>query len=443
LFPQKKFSKKNDHTVSYFLFYKKKEEYSMVSKFPKLLYTMKQRYTIIKNNARIYQVSRKKIKTEILNELTNILGFNRNYIAYLLSNAGKKIYLKNKGIVLVGDYSKKRLSQRGRKKFYTQNIEKVLVKIWIMSGFISSKHLEAFIRLNWDIIKSHLNKELDQEKEEKLKNISAATIDRLLKRYRKQWKLKNKSSGNPFSSNLKRSIKVESWFDRKKITGGLEIDLVHHCGESADGQFIYTLTATEIITGWTELMILRNKAMIWTMDALKQIKEKFPINIKKIHSDNGSEFINSYLLKFCRENQIEFTRSRPYKKNDAGYVESKNWTMVRQYTGWRRYDTEKEYKILKKLTKLISLRHNLFIPQMKIIEKNRIDGKIKKKYDMQIPLNRVLKFDHIDKEKKEKLINLKNRIDIVKLTKAIIYLRKKLEKVYQEKRKKSCAVEIY
>ena len=76
--------------------------------------------------------------------------------------------------------------------------------------------------------------------------------------------------------------------------------------------------------------------------------------------------------RFCRANGIEFTKSRPYKKNNAPYVESKNWTMVRQYTGWRRYDTEKEYQILKKLTRLITLRHNLFIPQMKIIESKRV-----------------------------------------------------------------------
>jgi len=414
----------------------------MVLQFPKLLYTMEQRYAIIKENAKIYQKARKKIKTEMLNELTNILGFNRDYIAYLLRNTGKKIYLKGKGIVLIGEYSKKRLSQRGRKKIYTEDIGKILVKIWVISGFISSKHLEAFIRLNWDIISSYLKGELDQEKEEKLKKISAATIDRLLKPYRKEWEFKRKRSGNPFSSNLKRSIQVESWFDREKSIGEVEIDLVHHCGESADGQFIYTLTATEITTGWTELIPLRNKAMIWTMSALKQIKENFPIKIIKIHSDNGSEFINSYVTRFCRANGIEFTRSRPYKKNDAPYVESKNWTMVRQYTGWRRYDTEKEYQILKKLTKLITLRHNLFIPQMKIIEKQRINGKIKKKYQIEIPVNRVLKIKSVDKQIKEKLINLRKRIDLVKLTKAIIYLKEKLEKVYNEKREKQCLIKI-
>jgi hypothetical protein len=414
----------------------------MVSKFPKTLYTNQQKYTIIRENAKIYQKARKKVKTEILNELTNILKFNRDYLAYLLRNTGKKIYLKDKGIVLIGEYSKKRLSQRGRKKIYTDDIEKILIKIWVISGFISSKHLEPFIRLNWDIIRHRLKGDLDQTNQEKLKKISHATIDRLLKRHRKEWEFKRKKKSNPFSSNLKRSIKVESWFEREKQPGEVEIDLVHHCGENPEGQFIYTLTATEIQTGWTELVPLRNKAMVWTIKALKQIKDNFPVEIKKIHSDNGSEFINSYLLKFCRQNNIEFKRSRPYKKNDSPYVESKNWTMVRQYTGWRRYDTEEEYQILKKLTKLISLRHNLFIPQMKIIKKERINGKIKKKHEIEIPVNRVLKIESLDNQTKEKLINLRNRIDLVKLTKMIVYLKEKLEKVYNEKRRKQCLIKM-
>jgi hypothetical protein len=418
----------------------------MVIVIPEGLYHMEQKYAIIKVNAERYRKGTKKVKGQMLDELTKVLNMNRQYISYLLRNTGRKVVLRERGIVLIGQYSKRNLSRRGRKKLYTADIEKLLLKIWVMSGFISSKHLQAFIRLNWDIIYSQFKGEIDREKGERLRNISAATIDRLLRKHREKWELRKKRKGNPFSSNLKRSIQVESWLDRKereKIIGEVEIDLVHHCGESGDGRFIYTLTATEITSGWTELMPLRNKAMIWTMNALREIREKFPVNIRKIHSDNGSEFINGYLFKFCRENGIEFRRSRPYKKNDAPYVESKNWSMVRQYTGWRRYDTEEEYQILKKLTKLISLRHNLFIPQMKIIEKQRINGQVKKKYQIDIPVNRVLRMNNVEQTMKENLINLKNRIDIVKLTKGIIYLREKLEKIYNVKRsKQKCLLEL-
>ena len=289
----------------------------MVIVIPEGLYHMEQKYAIIKVNAERYRKGTKKVKGQMLDELTKVLNMNRQYISYLLRNTGRKVVLRERGIVLIGQYSKRNLSRRGRKKLYTADIEKLLLKIWVMSGFISSKHLQAFIRLNWDIIYSHFKGEIDREKGERLRNISAATIDRLLR------------------------------------------------------------------------------------------------------------------------------RSRPYKKNDAPYVESKNWSMVRQYTGWRRYDTEEEYQILKKLTKLISLRHNLFIPQMKIIEKQRINGQVKKKYQIDIPVNRVLRMNDVDQTMKENLINLKNRIDIVKLTKGIIYLREKLEKIYNVKRsKQKCLLEL-
>lgn len=417
----------------------------MVSQFTTISYTMEQKYSIIKENAKIYQKSRKKIKGMILDELEEVLKMNRQYLSFLLRNTGKKVVFKNKGIVYIGEYTTSRLSQRGRKKVYTEDIEKVLFKIWVLSGFISSKHLQVFIRLNSDILFTHkdIKDMLTEDIKDKLLKISAATIDRILKRHRDKWKIRQKYKTNPFSSNLKRSIQVESWFEKKQEVGSLEIDLVHHCGENPSGQFIYTLTATEITTGWTELIPLRNKAMIWTMNALKEIEKNMPIKIKKIHTDNGSEFINSYVMKFCRERDIKFTRSRPYKKNDAPYVESKNWSMVRVYTGWRRYDTDQEYQILKKLTKLISLKHNLFIPHMKAVEKTRINGKVRKKYQIDTPLNRVLKIEGITKDTKQKLINLRNKIDIVKLTKAIIYLKEKLEKIYQTKRRnEKCLIEI-
>ncbi len=415
----------------------------MVSIFPKGLYTMEQRYAIIRENAKRYREGSKKVKGQILDELEKILDMNRQYLSFLLRNTGRKVVIRDRGIVLIGEYSKRNLSSRGRKKLYDEGFEKILLKVWAMSGFISSKHLSAFIRLNSDILFSHPELEwfLDEGRRDKLLKVSPATIDRLLKRDRDIWEIKKRYRGNPFSSNLKRSIQVESWFDRKREAGDVEIDLVHHCGDSAFGQFIYTLTATEILTGWTELVPLRNKAMVWAMDGLIKVKRNMPVKIKKIHSDNGSEFINSYILRFCKGEGIEFKRSRAYRKNDNPFVESKNWTMVRAYTGWRRYDTEEEYQILKKLVKLITLRHNLFLPQMKIKEKERIEGKIRKRYEMDIPINRVLKIKEVDEATKKRLVSLRNNIDIVKLTTGIAYLREKLEKVYQTKRnKQKCLV---
>lgn len=178
---------------------------------------------------------------------------------------------------------------------------------------------------------------------------------------------------------------------------------------------------------------MKNKAMIWTKEALKDIIKSMPMEVKIIHSDNGSEFINAHIQKICREEDIDFTRSRPYRKNDAPYVESKNWTLVRAYTGWKRYDTEEEQEILGKLLKLVSLRYNLFMPTMKLIQRERLGGKIRKRYDIDTPFNRVMEIDVVSEEDKCKLSKLRESIDLIKLSLEIEKLAEELDHIYQKK----------
>jgi hypothetical protein len=203
-------------------------------------------------------------------------------------------------------------------------------------------------------------------------------------------------------------------------------------GESLKGEFIYTLTATDIQTGWTELEPLKNKAMVWTRAALEEIIKRFPVSIKRIHSDNGSEFLNAHVQRLCRQMGIDSSRSRPYRKNDAPYVESKNWSMVRAYT-WRRYDTDEELEILRRLLRLVSLRNNLFIPQMKIVQRQRVGGRIRKKYEMDTPLSRVLRLQEVNQKTKAALLKLRDSIDIVKLSEQIEYLPEELSAAYEKK----------
>ena len=339
----------------------------MVSIIPKGVYTMKGRMSIVLENSSNYRKASKKQKSIILDELTKILHMNRKYLAYLLRNAGRTIYSDRK-IRFIADPNLSQTSKRGRKKFYTEELKKSLVELWRISGYVSSKHLVAFIRCNQDKLSSFFER-LKPEVKDPLLKISASTVDRLLKPIRDHMKLKGRYKSNPYSSNLKKSIKVESWFDKPKIPGYVEIDLVHHSGASGKGDFLYTLTATEIDTGWTELRVLENKAMIWTKEALKDIIKSMPIEVKIIHSDNGSEFINAHIQKICREEDIDFTRSRPYRKNDAPYVESKNWSLVRAYTGWRRYDTEEEQETLSKLPRKFIDLIKLSLEVERLVEK--------------------------------------------------------------------------
>ena len=406
----------------------------MVATVPKGVYTMKDRYVIIKHNAKEYQKASKKVKTEMLDELSAMLNMNRHYVGYLLRNTGKVVYRHGNRVVIT-DSRKNYLHQRGRKKEYGEDILRVLKRIWRISGYVSSKHLVGYIRLNHEVLFRHpkIKGQLTPKIKDQLLRISAATVDRMLKPYRDRVKIGKKYRGNPFSSNLKKSIQVESWFDKPRMAGYVEVDLVHHCGSSLKGEFIYTLTATEVLTGWTELEPLRNKAMVWTEAALKEIFTRVPVPVRRLHSDNGSEFLNAHIQRLCREMGIKSSRSRPYRKNDAPYVESKNWTMVRAYTGWRRYDTDEEFKILRRLLRLVSLRNNLFTPQMKVVERQRVGGKIRKKYEMDIPLNRVLRLDEVDEKTKTALLKLRDSIDIVELTEQIEYLIEELSAAYEKK----------
>ncbi|MFN3395915.1 MAG: transposase, partial [Thermodesulfovibrionales bacterium] len=144
-------------------------------------------------------------------------------------------------------------------------------------------------------------------------------------------------------------------------------------------------------------------------------------------------FINAHVQRFCKEKGIEFTRSRPYRKNDSPYVESKNWSMVRAYTGWRRYDTEEELEILKKLERLIAVRQNIFMPQMKLTYRHREDSKVVKAYEMDIPLRRVLSLEGVQAERKDKLTRLRSSIDIVRLSEEIERLSEDLSNAYEKK----------
>lgn len=406
----------------------------MVATVPKGVYTMKNRFVIINHNAKLYQRATKKVKTQMLNELFKLLHMNRQYLAGLLRNAGKVIYRKGKAVV-VANPAIKELSKRGRKKIYGDDVLRILKRLWHISGFVSSKHLVGFIRLNHDKLFNHpeLKNLITDSLKQQILRISASTVERMLKPYRDKLKLNRKYKGNPFSSNLKKSIAVESWFDRPKIPGYVEIDLVHHSGASGKGEFIYTLTATEVYTGWTELRPIKNKAMVWTKQALEDILKTIPVPVKILHSDNGSEFINAHVQRSCKEADIKFTRSRPYRKNDAPYVESKNWSMVRAYTGWRRYDTEEELRILEVLLKLITVRNNLFMPQMKLVSRIRENGHIKKVYELDTPLNRILKLNEVNALTKTKLVKLRDSIDIVRLSEKIEEFSEALTQAYEKK----------
>jgi len=234
--------------------------------------------------------------------------------------------------------------------------------------------------------------------------MSAATIDRLLKVDRRRIDLKRRSGTKP-GSLLKHQIPVRTFADwDEEIPGFLEIDLVAHNGGNPRGEFAQTLDITDIHSAWTETRAVRNKAQVWVFEALMDISRGLPFPIKGIDSDNGSEFINAHLVRYCDEKEISFTRSRPSRKNDNCFVEQKNYSVVRKTIGYARHDTAEELALLNEIYGHLRRYTNFFQPTMKLTRKIRTGSKVKKVYDQpKTPYQRLMDCPDITQAAKDKL----------------------------------------
>ena len=407
----------------------------MVSILPKGVFNMKQKRKIVKENAARYKRMSKKEKGKMLTELEEITGYSRKYIIYLINLENKTIYNK-KGVRVKVDISKTLERRRGRKKTYGKELIPHLKMIWSLSGFISSVHLKSFIDENWEwITDNEYFENVEEEEKVLIKEMSSSTIERLLREEKKKYKILSKYKSRKARKNhIKKQIKIESFYDRRvERVGYMEIDLVSHSGNSGKGEFFYTLTSVEVKTDWTSLRLLRNKARVWTHRALSDIFQKIPYVPYHIHSDNGSEFINDHIISFIREKGLNQTRSRAYRKNDNALVEAKNWTMVRTYTGYRRYNTEEEFEILSELLHIIELKHNLFIPTIKVKRVEEREGKMRKVYETKTPFKRLLEASEVDKNKKTELIMLKKSVNLYELNERMRMLLRRLDKAYSKK----------
>ena len=204
--------------------------------------------------------------------------------------------------------------------------------------------------------------------------MSAATVDRYLAPVRAGFELKGKSATKP-GPLLRNSIAIRKAGDElEDVPGMLECDTVDHCGPTLQGEFVRTLTMTDMSTGWTECGSIRNNASKWVLESVGELRESFPFPVTGFDSDNGSEFINHEVANWFLAQDIAFTRSRPYKKNDQATVESKNNHVVRKHAFYWRYDTSVERVLLNELWRLVSLRLNFFTPTKKPVGYSETTG---------------------------------------------------------------------
>ena len=282
--------------------------------------TVKEKQKATKITAARYQKTAKKKKGTILDEFIELTGYDRCYASYLLKNHGRKVRINNK-VIVVGDIRKRH--KRQRRSTYGYDVLRALKQIWVIMDCICGKRLRPMLKEILAILQSHKEIKVTREIKKKLLRISASTIDRLLKPERKKYELKGRSLTKP-GTLLKHQIPIRTFSEwNEQRAGFVEIDLVGHEGGNPRGDFIQTLNVTDVCTGWTEMQAVKNKAQIWVFEALKGIRGKLPFDLLGIDSDNGGEFINDQLVRFCHKEQITFTRSRSYRKNDNCFIEQK------------------------------------------------------------------------------------------------------------------------
>jgi hypothetical protein len=373
----------------------------------------KSRWDYLKSIYSRYKKVSKPLRARILDEFCQVCSYNRKYAIRLLNGPAPQ--------------KPEATAAKGRRPTYGAKVVLTLTAIWEAAGYPCSARLKALLPLwlPWAIKRLAISAQVQNQ----LLSISAATIDRRLKAKKRQ--LKKRLYGRTKPGTLLKHhipIKTDSW--NVSTAGFTETDLVSHSGNSEKGEFIHSLNVTDIHTTWVESRAVMGKGQAGVLEAIKEIEGALPFKLLGIDSDNGSEFINYHLKAFCDQKKIQFTRGRPYKKDDNAHIEQKNWTHVRKIFGYLRYDSEPVRQTMNDLyqNELRTLQ-NLFLPSMKLISKARVGSKLKRRYDKpQTPLERVAACPHAEPLKLAELQKLRDATDPFALAKTI---DQKLERIYQ------------
>ena len=334
-----------------------------------------------------YQRVGRRFKSKILDEFCAVCGYTRKYAIGLLSRKPRR-----------------RQCKPGPRRRYDGQVLEPLKVIWLAAEQMCSKRLKAALPL-WLPFYEQEHGPLVEAVRKKLLQISAASIDRLLKKERARYRGKGLCGTRP-GGLLKHQIPIRTDNDDVDRPGFLEADTVAHCGNSLAGDFIWSITFTDIFCQWTENRATWNKGAEGVLGQVKDVEANLPFELLGFDVDNGSEFLCFHLWRYLldRPRPVPLTRSRPYRKNDQAHVEQKNWTHVRQLLGYQRLEQPELVPLINELYRTWGLLHNFFCPNLKLLSKTRKGAKTIRKYSPpQTPYQRLLESKHLSQEQKQKL----------------------------------------
>jgi hypothetical protein len=360
--------------------------------------SLQTRRALLKQFAPQYRKASSKRK-RLLDAFAEATGYHRRYGMWLLNHA-EEVHTR---------------PQYQRTPRYGPEVQQVLFLVWHTANRICTKRLIPYLPTWLDVLERHEEVQITPECRAQLLAMSAATADRLL-RSQRMHRLRGISTTKA-GTLLKQQIPIRTYQQwNERCPGFLEADLVAHCGMSNEGCYLFTLTLTDIATGWTECLPLLNKSQVLVLEAVKQARALFPFPILGIDTDCGSEFINEAFVAYCEQEHLTFTRGRPKVKSDQCFIEQKNGHIVRQVVGYDRLEGMRAYQQLKELYQVLRLYVNCFQPSMKLLEKHREGSHVRRIYDpAKTPLQRLLLSGVLPANKQQALQTMTDALNPVRL----------------------------
>lgn len=349
--------------------------------------------------ARYQRTKSRTEKSAIVDEIVNVLEYHRKYAIQLLNSIRLSVGKRT----------------RQRKQLYLEAIP-IIQAVWKALDYPCAERLHPVLLETADKLARHGHVTLSPLIRSQLSHISRSTLGRRLAKWLSEKPKAMTARSVKSFSRLRSEIPVQRYDWDEKRPGALEIDLVEHNGGSSLGHFAYTLTVVDIVTGYSRRRAILGRSQVAVFQALQSILDAWPMKPWGLHSDNGSEFMSNHIKRFCKDRNLTFTRSRPYRKNDNAHVEQKNRQYVREIVGYQRYDTPQAVEWLNAVYAGLDEYANLFLPMRKVISKERIDGKVRKKYDQaRTPLQRLIETGALEEQAVNKIRAQKETSDPLRL----------------------------